>query len=178
MRYKGVNIMIGRFQPITKGHLKCIKYMWDNYGVPTIILMIETKKLDSKHPFPSNVLMDIYRDMFKSSKMIEDIYLVKNADIVVNHKFILSKGYEAHSWVCGTDRYDTYKKMVDKYSDLAKLPEDFKLVEIKRTDEDESATKARKFLKEGNKKEFYNIFPDQPSRLDVYSILKDWIDRG
>ena len=78
-----VNIIVGRFQPITKGHLKCIKYIWEKYNTPTVILMIDTKVPNERHPFTSNVLVPMYKELFKSSPMIADILLVKNADIVM-----------------------------------------------------------------------------------------------
>ena len=92
-RKKRVNILVGRFQPITKGHLKCIKYVWEKYNTPTVILMIDTKVPNERHPFNSNVLVPMYKELFKSSPMIADILLVKNADIVTNHELLMSKGY-------------------------------------------------------------------------------------
>lgn len=172
-----VNIIVGRFQPITKGHLKCIKYIWEKYNTPTVILMIDTKVPNERHPFTSNILVPMYKELFKSSPMIADILLVKNADIVTNHELLMSKGYEAKLWVCGTDRYDSYKKLAEKYHDKAGLPNDFEVIEIKRTDEDESATKARQCLIDGDEKGFYKIFPDHPSKINAYKILKDLIDK-
>lgn len=177
--------MIGRFQPITKGHIKCIEYIYNKYNIPTIICMIETKKTDPKHPFPSDVLVSLYKSMFKDNEMIKDIVLIKNADIVVVGNTLSELGYNIKTWVCGTDRYGQYKRMVDKYSDQAGLDDDFELVEIKRTDEDESATKLREMLKAGDKEGFIKgsppIFKNDVKnnnfyeKINYYYILKDLI---
>lgn len=177
-----VNIMVGRFQPITRGHEKCIDYVWKNLNIPTVICMVETKKekLDEKHPFPSTLLLPLYEKLFHGDKRIKDIVLVKNANIVTIGEELWGMGYEIRSWVCGTDRYDSYKKMADKYAEKAHLPEEFEVIEIKRTDEDESATKLRTMLKEGNKSEFLKGSPSISlstyMQLDYYEKLKQQID--
>ena len=79
-----INIMVGRFQPLTKGHLKCIEYSYNRKKVPTIICMINTAddKVDEKKPFPSSILLPIYKNLAKNNDVIEDIILVQSADIV------------------------------------------------------------------------------------------------
>ena len=50
---KKVNITIGRFQPFTKGHMKCVEEAYKELSVPTIVCMINVKdeKVDEKHPY-------------------------------------------------------------------------------------------------------------------------------
>lgn len=152
-----VNIIIGRFQPLTNGHLKCIKEVWDDAGVPTIIAMIETSSADSRHPFLSKQLVPLYKRMFKNNAMIADIVTVKNADIVKLGEMLGGMGYEICSWVCGDDRYDKYKYMADRYHDQAHLTDDFKMIRIMRNDV--SATLARQYLYEDNLLSFKEITP-------------------
>ena len=140
------NILIGRFQPITNGgHLKCAEQAMKRLNVPTLFMMIETKesKLDSKHPFPSSMLLSIYSKALKSNKNVVGIVLVKNANIIELVETCRNNGFEPISWTCGTDRYDAYQKMVDKYAEKIDLDPNFQLLEIKRGDEDSSATKLR-----------------------------------
>lgn len=177
---KKVNITIGRFQPFTNGHMKCIEAAWKKLGVPTVVCMINTKddKVDEKHPFPSSLTIPLYNDAFKKEKMIEKFILVSNADIVKIGELLYQEGYEIVSWTCGTDRIDSYTKMSDKYHDQAHLSNEFQMIEIKRTDEDISATKVRQALRDDDKKTFDKLTPfstlSQHLKADrsVYSILR------
>ena len=57
-----VNIVIGRFQPFTAGHYSCVKAAMREKGLPTVICMIDVpeSKVDKRHPFPSNMLINLY----------------------------------------------------------------------------------------------------------------------
>ena len=178
---KQVNIIIGRFQPITNGHLKCAAQAFERHGCPTVLCMIDTpdSKVDARHPFPSSMLLPLYHDLFDGQEKshIEDIILVKNADIVKAAEILRDKGYEIRSWSCGTDRVESYTKMAEKYAEKAGLPADFEVIEIKRGDDDESATKLRQALKDDDKTTFFRMFPDihLSTRLkrNIYAELRD-----
>lgn len=178
---KQVNIIIGRFQPITKGHLKCAAQAYERHGCPTVLCMIDTpdSKVDARHPFPSSMLLPLYTDMFDGNEKshIENIMLVKNADIVKAAEGLRANGYEIRSWSCGTDRVESYTKMAEKYADKAGLPADFEVIEIKRGDDDESATKLRQALRDNDKTTFFRMFPDirLSARLkrDIYNELRE-----
>ena len=159
-----VNILVGRFQPLTAGHIKCVEYLSKNGKVttknlPTIICMIETKgidkktgKIDPKRPFPTELFIQNYKDILSDCIGIEGIELIKSADIVKIKEQLELKGYNIVSWTCGSDRYNDYKRMVEKYA-----PE-IEVIEIPRTDEDISATKARTALMENDEEEFLKLF--------------------
>ena len=117
-----VNIVIGRFQPFTKGHLKCVEMAWNELHVPTVICMINTKddKVDERKPFPSSLLVPLYNEAFKKDERIEKVVLVSNADIVKIAEACRAEGYEICSWTCGTDRYDDYKKKLSSVNDELK----------------------------------------------------------
>ncbi len=171
---KKVNIIVGRFQPFTIGHMKCIEYAYKKTGYKTVICMIETTKTDERKPFESNILLPLYKEMFKNNKYIEDIILVKNADIV---KISESVPYTICSWCCGTDRVESYTRMTNNYKEEANLPDDFNVIEIKRDDSDVSATKLRQLLKEGKKEEFLKLSPVTLSlSMRYYELLKTEID--
>ena len=158
---KQVNITIGRFQPFTLGHLKCVEGPWQDRGLPTVIAMIETPdaKVDVKHPFPSSKLLPLYKKAFKNNEMIADVILVKNADIVKLGETLKNMGYEIASWSCGTDRIESYGKMASKYHDQAGLADDFEMYEVKRGDEDISATKVRAAIKADDIKTYKSMMP-------------------
>lgn len=176
---KSVNIVIGRFQPITKGHTKCMEVAYQKTGNPTVLCMIETTEPDERHPFLSQDLIPIYKVLFKSQPFFEDLILVKNADIVAISQICRYHGYEISSWSCGTDRVDSYSKMAEKYAERAELSSDFQIIEIPRNSEDISATKLRAALMAGNKKEFLVGFPklslSASLRVDFYEILRNKI---
>ena len=149
-----VNIMVGRFQPITNGHLKCINEIRKKTGRPVILCMINTpaNKLDEKHPFPSDFLIDYYKDL-----PVKEVVLVKNADIVKISQEL--KGYQISGWVCGSDRIDSYRKMASKYAKEANLADDFEMIEIPRTEDDESASKLRNMILYNDYKGFLKMSP-------------------
>lgn len=158
---KQVNITIGRFQPLTNGHMKCIEQAYHTTGMPTVICMIgvDESKADERHPFPTSMLLPIYKKALEKNKMIADIVLVKNANIVDIGPMLYKMGYQVRSWSCGTDRLADYEKMALKYKDQAQLADDFQMIEIKRADEDVSATKVRQALLDDDYKTFVAMTP-------------------
>jgi nicotinamide mononucleotide adenylyltransferase len=167
---KKVNICIGRFQPFTAGHYKCVEAAWKQKHLPTVICMIETAeaKVDKRHPFPSKLLIDLYNELFSNDNRIADVITVKNADIVANSKILAKNGYQIASWTCGTDRYPVYSSMAEKYHEQAGLSDDFQMIEVPRTDEDISATKARGCLIRNDKSGFLSLVPAMPKSKADY----------
>ena len=163
-----VNITVGRFQPFTNGHLKCVEEAMKELGVPTVLCIINTPddKADLRHPFPTSLLLPIYNELKDSYKNIIDIVTVTNADIVKIGETLNDK-YEIVSWTCGTDRIDAYRNQTIKYKEKAGLSDDFKMIEVKRGDEDISATKVRKALLEGDIRMFNKLTP--------YNTLKSFL---
>ena len=179
---KKVNIVVGRFQPFTKGHYSCVTAAKRFNGLPTVICMIGVpeSKVDSRHPFPSNMLVDAYSDLFSNDSKVADVIPVKNADIVHIADELRKHGYEIASWTCGTDRYNDYTRISNKYHDMAGLSDDFEVIEVPRTDEDISATKVRNCLLNGDRNGFYSMIPQSASASDardLYNTLKEQIDK-
>lgn len=179
---KQVNIMVGRLQPMTKGHYLNIETAWKEKHVPTVICMIEVPedKVDKRHPFPTYMLNNLYSEWFKKDPKIDRILTVKNADIVKINEMLkaIDKDYQIVSLTCGTDRVKDYQWMY-KYKEQADLPEDFEIIEIKRTDEDVSATKARQALLDDDKEAFLSMVPkislSMRLKNDIYKELRDQI---
>lgn len=154
-----VNIIIGRFQPLTYGHLKCIQNIYQEKHLKTMILMIDTINPTIKNPYKSSLLLPIYNEVLKAYREIEGIILIKNANIITISEELNKQGYQVSSWVCGTDRYKSYKRMSENYHEQANLSKDFTITEIKRTPDDISATEARRLIKEGDIQGFSKITP-------------------
>lgn len=154
-----INIVVGRFQPLTYGHLKCVEEAYKKLHLSTVLVMIDTPddKVDSRHPFPSSMLIPIYKEIIKSNKHILDIITVKSANIVDISEKLNNLGYVIAGWTCGTDREDAYRKMCEKYNDV--LTDDFRLLVVKRSDEDISATAARKALVDNDVRLFNKLTP-------------------
>lgn len=148
-----VNIIVGRFQPFTMGHMKCIDYAMEQKGVPTVICCIDTVKADEKHPFLTNDLWPIYERLIKDTQNIVDIIRIKSADIVKIKEMCEDLGYNVVSWTCGTDRYNDYNRMVSKYA-----PE-IELLEIPRDEKAISATAVRNAIRQDNYQEFKQSTP-------------------
>ncbi len=165
-----VNIVVGRFQPFTRGHYTCVNAAKKQANLPTIICMINTteSKIDKRHPFTTDMLIDVYSEVFNSDPNILDIIPVLNADIVKIGNTLREYGYEVAAWTCGTDRYPVYSNMAEKYHEQAGLSDDFQMIEVPRTDEDISATKARGCLIRNNKSGFLNLVPAMPKSKADY----------
>lgn len=155
-----VNIIIGRFQPFTLGHLKCAQEAQKKLGVKSVLLVINTVKQDARHPFLTKQIEKILDKMCKDEPSLAGYVLVKNADIVKNIEILREAGYEPISWTCGTDRYAPYETMVKKYGKDINLDPNFEMIEVKRGDEDISATAVRKALRDNDEDTFKNLVPD------------------
>lgn len=169
---KSVNIIVGRFQPFTQGHMKCVIEAWEKHGVPTVICMIDVKdeKVNESRPFPSSLLLPIYENTLYSH-LIDSIKLVSSADIVKIGEMLWNDGYEIISWTCGTDRYSGYLRQSINYKVQAHLPEKFDLIEVVRGDDDISASQARQFILNNDEKSFNEITGELYNSL-IFNILR------
>lgn len=166
---KDINLMVGRFQPFTKGHLKCVEAAFAENGFPVRICMIGNTKFDTKHPFTDELIaeeMDIVKKQY--SDKIEGTQIVKNGNISGIVYWLNKEGYTVHSLVCGTDRAATYQKAVDlarTKPDRNPFINDFKIIEVKRGDEDISATQVRNAIKNNDINSFEKLMPEGTSGL-------------
>lgn len=177
-----VNLIVGRFQPFTKGHYFLVDAARRQKNLPSVICMILTETPDKKHPFPTTMLTDLYNDFFANDNNIVEVIPVKSADIVKIGALLKEKGYEIASWSCGTDRLDGYSKMANKYHDLAGLSDDFEMIEVPRDEKSEeniSATKVRNALLDNDRDTFDALMPEGSvfNMDNMYSTLKDQIEK-
>lgn len=153
-----VNVLIGRFQPFTSGHMKCVEEAYSQ-GLPTVVVQIATTKTDPRHPFDDQLMSEVMESIIRTDKRILDCMTNKNADIVAIGELLRRRGYEIASWTCGSDRIDAYTNMSTKYHDKAGLTDDFRMIEVKRSDEDISATKVRDAIRKDDRHTFDKLTP-------------------
>ena len=168
-----VNIIIGRFQPFTLGHLKCAQEAQRKLGIKSVLLVINTVKQDARHPFLTKQIEKILDKMCKEEPTLTGYVLVKNADIVKNVEILREAGYEPVSWTCGKDRYNQYETMVKKYGKDINLDDNFEVIEVKRGDEDISATAVRQALRNNDEDTYISLVPNTWRRQFVF--LRDII---
>lgn len=160
MEKEKVNVIVGRFQPFTLGHIKGAEYVLKEYKLRTVFCIVETpeSKLDKKHPFPSDLIVRNNQDC--KGEWFAGMFPIRNADIGKIAQVCRDHNFEPVMWTCGSDRVEAYKKQAcEKYINMYNLDPDFKVVEIPRTDDDISATKVRQAIKAGDKKTYEKMMP-------------------
>ena len=175
-----VCLIVGRFQPMTKGHLGLIKDAIKR-GLPVVICMIAPSTPNAKSPFPAHTLLDIYKKFIKTVKGIEDIYVFSNFNIITIGEELSNK-YNIKMLICGADRGKDYKRITTNYAEEAHLDPGFELVVLDRPDDGDgiSATKVRKALEGGDYKSFERMFiPYKPKECyeKLKSIYDDFLSR-
>lgn len=174
-----VNIIIGRFQPFTTGHYLCAMAAMRKKGLKTVVCMINVPeyKVDKRHPFPSDMLISLYNNLFTDDSYIADVITVPSADIVKVGEILRSRDYQIAAWTCGTDRYPQYSVQAEKYHDRAGLSDDFEVIKVQRDlEKDVSATKARNCLLNDDKAGFLSMIPAGQNEDELYRTLKEQID--
>ena len=154
-----VNIVIGRFQPFTLGHLKCCTKVYKTRGLKTVLCVIDTVKTDEKHPFLTKMMWAGFKALVKEYDEIEDVVLVKNADILKIGEAVAAKGYTVETWSCGSDRIEAYTRMCKKHAP------DVDVIEIHREDSDISGTQVRALIKADKEDQFKELTPKPMHKL-------------
>ena len=158
---KPVNIFVGRFQPFTLGHVKVFQKMHKENGYPVVVYLVRGGKPDpEKRPFDEDLQQAMFAKMQKQYPFLEASYVVPNGAIDTLYS-AARPAYEPMMWGYGTDRKKAYNGMIDKqaYRDQLGVHPDFKGFEIKRGDENISASKVRNALKIDDEKTFKQMTP-------------------
>lgn len=167
---KKVNILAGRFQPFTEGHMKVVEQLYKENGLPTFILVVRGGKADpTKNPFDEDTQLAMIGAIQGHNKMVEGAAVIGTAGIDTIYN-ALRPAYEPVLWGAGTDRLKAYKYQIDKYKEeLNALPE-LDAFEIKRGEEDVSATKVREALMIDDEATFKKMTPKGMHKM--YDELK------
>lgn len=155
-----VNVIVGRFQPFTLGHIKGAQEVMNKYNLRTVFLVVNTpkEKTDVRHPFPSDIII---KDNERcGEKWMAGMYPIQNADIGKIMNICREHDFEPVMWTCGTDRVKAYSYQVqDKYIKMYNITPDFKINEIPRSDEDISATAVRNYIKNDDLSGYKKMMP-------------------
>tara|TARA_Y100000389_G_scaffold182303_1_gene198797 strand:+ start:2427 stop:5774 length:3348 start_codon:yes stop_codon:yes gene_type:complete len=172
---KKVNFIVGRFQPFTLGHVKVFEQIYKQNGYPVVVCIIKGKKQNlEKNPFNEDIQTKLFARMEKQYKFLESIKIIYGGAGIDSIFNVLRPAYEPVLWGTGTDRMKGYQYQIDRYSDEINPLEEFGLYEIKRTDENISATKVRNALKIDDFESFKKMTPKSIHRFyeELQNILE------
>lgn len=176
-----VNMFVGRFQPFTLGHAKVLETIHKQNGYPVVIFLVKAAKAQkddaAKRPYDTETQIQMLMHVQKQYPFLKEIFVIPSAGIDLMFNEMRPK-YEPVLWGTGTDRFKTYGYQVnnDKYREaLGVLPE-FGLYEIKRDDDDISATKVREAMLNDDKKTFEKMTPR--SLHVMYAELKQKLEQS
>jgi cytidyltransferase-like protein len=176
-----VNMFVGRFQPFTLGHAKVLETIHKQNGYPVVVFLVKAAKAQkddaAKRPYDTETQIGMFMHVQKQYPFLKEIFVIPSAGIDLMFNEMRPK-YEPVLWGTGTDRFKTYGYQVnnDKYREaLGVLPE-FGLYEIKRDDDDISATKVREALLNDDKKTFEKTTPR--SLHAMYAELKQKLEQS
>ena len=170
---KPVNMFVGRFQPFTLGHVKVFEKMYKENGLPVVVYMVRGGKPDpEKRPCDERMQQAMFAKMKKQYPFLEASFVVPNG--AIDTMFAAARpAYEPMMWGYGTDRKKSYGAMINKqrYRDELGVDPSFKGFEIKRGEENISASKVRNALKIDDEKSFKKMTPKSIHKF--YKPLQD-----
>ena len=158
-----VNIILGKFHPFTKAHCQIIEDLYRQNNYKVIIVIARSKNIDETHPFSQDLILKELSKVYSTNNIVQDIYVHSGGDFGPLFEHLYKAGYEPQLWGCGTDRVEAYRKFIKnpKYIKMFHLPENFDIYELKRTNNDISATKVRQFIKDNNFESFKEMMPEE-----------------
>lgn len=153
---KKVNIVIGRFQCMTLGHLEMSKELLKENGLPTIYVYIRSKSGKNAH-FSDSLTQKMMDEVVKKYSHIEHSFSFENAYLpsIVNELHRI--GYEPILVGAGPDRYEDYQKMVQRAK--METDENFAIYPFKNRFFGVSATIVREFISNDDFKGFKKNTP-------------------
>lgn len=168
-----VNMVPGRFQPFTIGHLELAKNAYKYNGYPTVYLVIRSRTGSVISDALTKKIMDAV--VKENSKYIAGYVFSGNAydgvlDICGANRF-----YKPMTIFCGTDRFQSYYSMIKNLQKEDKI-ESGKLLDLEVKELNRfagiaaniSATGVRNAITEGNRVSFESMVP--------HSVTKFWDD--
>lgn len=152
-----VNILVGRFQPPTLGHIKVLRQMHAKNGLPCVVVNVRSKS-GKNQKFDPETILRIWMDIQKQYNFIDGIREANTGflDQVLN---ALRPEFEPVLWGTGTDRIKGYERIIKNYGPEANVLPEFQAFEIKRSGKNISATQVRETIIADNEKEFKKLTP-------------------
>jgi nicotinic acid mononucleotide adenylyltransferase len=159
-----MNIILGKFQPLTIAHKQLIEELYNQNHKKVIIVLTKSKVVDEKHPFSQDLILKELFKVYPNNDIVFDIITHSGGDFGPLFNYLYKViGNDLDLWGCGTDRVEAYRKFIKnpKYIEMFHLPETFDVYELKRTDENISATKVRQFIKDNDFENFKQMMPEE-----------------
>ena len=155
------SLISGRFQPFTLGHKKMFDEAFATTDYVVVNLVKGAKSDISKNPYPPELQKELIKATYPT-KNIE--FIESNTGSLIT---IINKSEQNINVVwCGSDRVKEYRKQVERNPDIS-------VSEIKRTDDDVSATKVRESLKNNDIESFKKLVPKEIHSF--FSTLKSYL---
>lgn len=156
---KEVNIIVGRFQPFTKGHVKVFERLHKENGLPVLVLCTKgEKRSKEKNPFGKGIQNKLFESLKEEFDYLEDIIHIHGS---VTPKKVLESvrpDFEPILWGAGSDRVDSFRSQLNINGRNLNLSEKFNLHSIDR--DGVSATDVRKALVEDNMEAYNDAMPN------------------
>lgn len=128
-----VNILIGRFQPVTLGHIKAAKALKEKNKKPVVFIAIKEESINKKSPFSlSSTRTMLNKVQQEYSDIIKDILIIPRGQITEIIKELRPK-YEPILWGTSERRLKDYALQFDyiKKRDIPlRISKDFRLIEL------------------------------------------------
>jgi hypothetical protein len=130
-----VNLIVGRFQPFHKGHLKMANDLFKKNNLPSIIAVVHPGHNKSgKSPFDTD-LVDKYMESVvrENSKSISGYFMVDRGLLGIIYGKAKQMGYLPKYIGCGDDRTEDYKKQAEYLKKAGgDFPDDIEIIETPR----------------------------------------------
>lgn len=170
-----VNLIVGRFQPFHNGHLKMVKHMKEQNGLPSIIAVIHPgHNRSGKSPFTQDLVSKYMESLTKNNPdIIKGFYMAPRGLLGVLYGRAKELGFKIKSIAAGDDRIEDYKKQADYLKKAGgDFPEDIEVIETPRST---SGTEVRKAISDDNFLAFKKLVPNDVSALynQLQSSIKD-----
>lgn len=141
---KKVVVFQGRLNPPTKAHTQVIPKQMKKTDLPVVLFLVRGKKSDlRKNPLKVEEQLKMIKK--SAGNNIDDIIVIPDGFIGTVIDEARNRDLEPVKLFTGSDRFKNYKSQMKRYQD--KWNTDLEVSEIKRNDEDISATKLREAVK-------------------------------
>jgi len=152
-----VNVVVGRFQPYTIGHLSMAKELEKINGLPSVYIYIRSKS-GKNAKFTDKLTINYMEDVVQGQPLVRDAWAMESAFIPVIILESQRRGYNPVLIGAGEDRAKSYKGMAKRMKDVVTHP-DFEIKELKGRIT--SATEVRQAILDDDKKKFNKLVPKQ-----------------
>ncbi len=159
----GCTVFMGRMQPPTSAHIKIIDDAVRQYKQPVVVAVV--KASGDQSPFPFKLVKDILQKSCKQKPRVIELKTGFIGDFISPLRDV---GFEPYYLLAGTDRVKNYQGQVKRYEEMFNLS--LTVEEIRRRNDDISATKVRQALLDDDEGVFQSM--TAPGTHKFYKKLK------